>query len=253
MRALLAIARKEAWESRWKTLVISLILVATALSLPFVFEWLPRGIGDLPLSHHLWERIQARMADSRYYLWASWYGKNQLQTLAVAALIFGMGIIARERESGSLGYTLSRPVTRRGLLLVKLAVAAASLALMSFLGTLVLLVTWGLTTPGPIPWDILMGLPQSTLGVWVLLALTALFSTLSRDQVMALVGSGTVLVLMLVAGLIPRVRPYSLVHQMAATHTLETGQLDLFVMALLLALLTLLVLASVRVMERTDL
>lgn len=253
MRAVTAVAGKEAFEARWRALVLTAILVVTAISLPLVFEWLPRMVGDIPLPGSMLEDLESQLADPRLYLWASWYGKNYLQIMAVGALIWGMGLIARDREKGTLGYILSRSITRRGILGAKFGVAAAFLALISLVSTLILVVAWGIVMSEGIPWDILMGLPQAILSMWVVLAITSLFSAISRDQIMALVGSGAILILMVGANWFPQTRSISLITHMAAGHTLRTGELDLVVMASLLAALVILYLLTLRVLESTDL
>ena len=42
-------------------------------------------------------------------MWASWYGKNHLQVMTLAALIWGMGMIVLEGTAGTLGYILFVP------------------------------------------------------------------------------------------------------------------------------------------------
>lgn len=249
---LMALATKELLESRWRLLAATALMVATAVSLPLLFDWLKEIMTDLPLPARWTGAVEAQLANYRLYLWSNWWGKNHYQLMTIAALIWGMGIIARERASGTLSYLLSRPISRSGLLATKWLVGAGSLAAISLASTLALVVTAALVGD-EVPWYLLSGYPQATMGVLVVFSFTTLCSALVRDQVMALVVAGCALAAVSVVGWSPVLRPYSLFYQMAAPGTWLSGRLDPVALAAMAVATCALLVLSGQLVRRMDL
>ncbi len=256
MRQVQAMVAKELWEARWRLAVGTLVMVATAISLPLIFEWageMREMMEGLLLPGRWAEAMDAQLASYRLYLWANWWGKNYFQMMTILALVFGMGIIARERSSGALAYIMSRPISRGRVLAIRYAVGAASLAFISVISTLVLVVTSGLVRPEPAPWFLLQGLGQALLAVLVVFGLAVLFSALLQDQVMALVAAGVSAIAVSIPGWIPGYGQYSLFVQMSAPRILSTGLQDPWALAVLALVVAGLYTAALKIFENTDL
>jgi len=231
MKQIKALARKEFLESRVKLLVSLGVMVAIAVSLPILFDWVRDVFMEMDAPERWAETITTQMGDYRIYLWGNWWGKNHSQTMLVLAMIWGMGIIARERENGVLACLLSRPVTRGKLLAVKFAAGAISLSLTSLASTMILLATSWLSRGDGIPWFILRAWPQAALVIVAVFALTTLFSTLLRDRVMALLASLGTTVVVTALGFIAPLRHISPLYLMSAPRALMTGRQDLAALA----------------------
>lgn len=234
MKRIQALVKKELWESRIRLLVCVLIMTAIAVSLPMLFDWARNIFQEMESAEGWAGTVTAQMSDYRLYLWSNWWGKNHSQTMIVIALVWGMGIVARERENGVLSYLLTRPVARAELLAVKFAVGVLSLAMISLGSTLALIVASVLARSGETPWFILRAWPQAIMVTLAVFSLTMLFSTLIRDRIMALLASLGTTALFTGLGFLRPFRQINPLVLMSAPRALVTGRQDVTVLAALI-------------------
>jgi ABC-2 type transport system permease protein len=139
-------------------------------------------------------------------------------TTMVASIFISMRLVAEERQSGTLALLYSSPVKDSEIIFGKFLSALAFLSLMTlltlFMPVLVLVngkVSWGHVAAGYFG---LLLLGSASLGIG------ALGSALAKNQVLAAIGSGCLLVALLVSWLLTRVteRPLSEIFNALALH-----------------------------------
>jgi ABC-2 type transport system permease protein len=136
----------ESWRTHRLVLVCALY-VLLGVSAPVIIRYLPQiqtlfgpvneelGLGDLGLP----DAIDLVV-------------RNMVQFGSLAAVLLAMGAVAGERERGTLGVTLSKPVSRTAFLVAKLVSVAMVLALATALGIVAMYLystlLYGPTDPG---------------------------------------------------------------------------------------------------------
>lgn len=212
------VARREFVAAWVKGVVCLAIAAATAVILPPTFDWMANStVPALPAGMD--KVLAAQMNDYNLYLWANWYGKNLLQFILIFALIFGAPLLAGEAASGSMGFTLTRPLSRRQVLGGKFLAGAVWLSLIAVLSTLALLLVsaWA---GRPVSWALMLcGLPGTLAGTLLAYAVAVVFSALVDDIVKAGLYAAGVLALLAWPSLVPAapaLARYSFVSYMAA-------------------------------------
>lgn len=134
--------------------------------------------------------------------------KNMSQIGAIVAILVAMGAVSRERDKGTVAFTLSKPVPRGAFLLAKaMALVIVTWAALALAALAHWYYTWLLL--GPLPLGNCAAMAALTgLYLTALLAITFLGSTLTKSlAVSAAAGFGGYLLISLL-GAIPRLAPY---------------------------------------------
>ena len=201
MAGLGALLRKELLEE-WRTLrlpLVAIVFVLIGLSSPLLARFTPEILkavaGDqLPI-----QLPPPTAADAVAQL-----AKNLNQFGALIAILLAMGSVATEKERGTAALILSKPVSRAGFLVAKLAAIAVTLGVAVALAIAgAWFYTLVLFAPLPIGGTIAAGVLD-----WLLLlawaALTFLGSTLTRS---ALAAAALGIVALIVVGVLSAVPP----------------------------------------------
>jgi len=198
--------KKELLE-HWRTyrlLALGVVFLIFGILSPAAARYMPEIFAKLDVQGIIIQLPPPTVADSN-----AQFVKNMSQIAAIVLILIAMGSVARERDKGTAAFTLSKPVPRGAFLLAK------ALALLVITWTalgLAVLVDWAYTQLllGPLPvgdW-----VPMAALvGVYltVILAMTFLGSTLSKNLIVAgAFGFGGYLVVSLL-GAIPRLGAYT--------------------------------------------
>ncbi len=189
------IARKTWREIRGMTLayfvILEALLIVTLLYWPQLRSALERGAGGfmqaipIEFARRIIRGMAARDPDLafRAYVAAEQFFRSINVVGIAAAVLFGTGAIARERENRTLEFLLSRPIRRRAVLDRKLAVLLPALVVPIFASSLSIppiARALGHTLPlGPL----LLASWHGALFVSVFLLATVYCSTLFRTQV----------------------------------------------------------------------
>ncbi len=132
-------------ESRWRFTVGLILLTLSALSLVSAYRQvsavapvLPATIdSDSELGRRILE-IAALSREYRGYIWSQWFRQNLANTWTMfAAILGGIGILSQTSRDATL-FTLSLPVSRRRLIVVRAATGLAQLAVMALVPSLVI-------------------------------------------------------------------------------------------------------------------
>ena len=112
-----------------------------------------------------------------------------------AAVLFGTGLVARERECLTLEFLLARPISRSRVLFAKFAVAATAIVIPIFLVSWSA-IPWSLMIDEHLPfWELTLASIHSSIFVLAFLSFTMICSVLARNQVQAAFAVGLVVVI----------------------------------------------------------
>jgi ABC-2 type transport system permease protein len=184
-----------------KLLVVVLVFFVAGMISPLLAKYTPQLLASIPnLPPGLAGVIPKPTVDDA----VAQYIKNLSQFGVLLAILFTMGTVAQEKERGTLGMLLVKPVRRSTVMLAKWLAGVYSLVTGLVLSSLAcLFYTWVLFEPLPlVKYLALNALLAVFLVVYHTMALLA--STLARSQTMAAAGAFGALVAMLILDSIPR-------------------------------------------------
>jgi len=254
-----ALAWKELRENRWKYVVGTVILIAVALAVALLFDFVREmlegllggpGTGVLPPA--LDRIIQAQFSNYFIYAWSNWYGKNLYQIMAILAIVLGMGLVAAESTNRTLSFLLTRPVSRRRVLLVKLGVGVAALAVIVAVSSLTVVLASRLTGHYVPFGPFMLGAMGAWAGSTLIFTLAALMSILFSDQVKAGLAATVVAAIMSIPSWIPSLRWLSVFRRMQGFSAMMLGEPDWSGFAVMLTFSAGIALAAVYLFERRD-
>jgi len=208
-----AVLRKEWRETAWKHILALVLLSATGISLPFMFEWLQKI--PIEFGGALGEAYRRQMSDFGLYMWANWYGKNLYQLLTVYAVFVGMAQVAGEVGRNTAGFLFSKPLSRETIYRSKFAAGAAAMITVAMAAT-VLAYLACLLAGKALPPSFLAGMAVNAAGLLLMYSLALMFSTVFDDQLKAAGAACAALLVIALPGWIPGWGMYSLFRQMQA-------------------------------------
>ncbi|MHB9032014.1 MAG: ABC transporter permease [Anaerolineae bacterium] len=177
-----------------KLLVLAAVLLLFGLTSPFLAKFTPEILKMVPGAEQFSQLVPApTLADA-----VGQYVKNVSQFAVLLGLVLTMGMVAGEKDKGTAGLILTKPLPRPVFIMAKFTALALIFAISIALGALG---AWYYTRLlfgplAPLPFTAL----NLTLWVWTLVYVAAvlLFSTLSKSQALA---AGLGLVFLIVLGL----------------------------------------------------
>jgi ABC-2 type transport system permease protein len=206
MSGLVAALRKEALEQvrSYRFLVIAAVLVAFGLLSPLLAKVTPELFSLIPGGEQFVDLIPEPTVLDAF----TQYIKNISQFALLLAILVTMGAVAQEKEKGTAAMILVKPLPRWGFLLAKFLIISLVFAVSLVLAGLGAYYYTGLLFE-PTSLATWMAL-NSLLFVYTLVyvALTLLFSTLSRSQVLAGGLSIATLILLGLLGSLPTLGKY---------------------------------------------
>lgn len=167
------------------TAILELQLLLAVLLWPNLRHEAARSIADIMPADFL-RRMMIQISDPdagyRAYMATQMFFKGVNIVGLAAAVLFATGIVARERENGTLEFLLARPVSRSRILAEKFAVVVAAVLVPVFL------TSWSAV---PLSWlveeelslrNVTLGALHNALFCLVFLAWTCAFSVRARTQ-----------------------------------------------------------------------
>ncbi len=189
-------------ELRWMALTYLLIL--EAMLVPAILLW-PNLRGEMPaigrlvpfeFAQRMIEGISNRDESAAYlaYIAVQVFFKGVNVMGIAAAVLFGTGLIARERECQTLEFLLARPLSRSRVLAGKFCLAALAVVIPIFLVSWSAM-AWSASIDEQLPfWELTLASIQSSLFVLAILAFTVICSVLARNQLQAAFVVGVVVI-----------------------------------------------------------
>ena len=138
-----ALARKSWLETRARFVTGAVVVTAVCAFMTLLRPRIVRQWRRDLVEHPEWQNpvwFDDVLNDYTFYLWHYLYQDMLQKAVIVFAVLLGVGGLLRELAHGTAGFTLSLPVARRTLLLVRAAVAALEVALLGVLAVLVIAV-----------------------------------------------------------------------------------------------------------------
>ena len=247
--------RKELREARWKLLLGLAILTATAVFIPFSFNFLKDLLSALPQEQL--KRYGGMMAvnlfnDFNLYIWSQWNAKNLTQIGAIMTVLVGMNLIAGETSGQTAGFLLARPVSRRSVFLTKALAGMLIIVSMVWFATIAMVIAVYFTPYTIDAARLFLTTVLTTLGLLVLFSVTMLLSTIIDEPVKA--GGVTVLfiILMVFSGWIRPLRFLNLFNHMYGARYFIGGTFPVISAAVMVVLLILLLAAGVKLFEKKE-
>lgn len=192
--------KKELREALWKLVLGTVILTALALFIPLSYNFIIDLFSLLPyeqLEKYLGTIPTDLFNDFSLYLWSQWNAKNLPQLGAIMAILVGMSLLAGEANNKTMSFLLTRPVSRRSVFLSKVLTGILMMFIMVWTATLLMIFTAGFTPNAVDTGKLLTCTFITSIGLFVILSLSILFSTIFGEPVKA--GGATVLILVILA------------------------------------------------------
>lgn len=132
-------------ETRWRFLIGLVLLLCSAAATVFVYPQVMKLMPLLPaidLGGELGQRIKESAEltrDYRGYVWSQWFQKNLPHLWTLFAVMLGTGGLLSQASGGAALFTLSLPVSRNRLLIVRGAAGLGELLLLAVIPSLLIL------------------------------------------------------------------------------------------------------------------
>ena len=222
---------KELNQMRWIMVIGLLFGVSLAVIVTVTFSYLadivaeiPSELLDLLAQYEITREMLFIFKDYSVYLWSQWHAKNLYQAGALLGIIMAASQFAGEVSRRTMGFYLTRPISRRQGYLGKVAAGTLLLLIFSLAG---LAATWiasvviGLSAD----WPKLISALLLTL-IWInsYYLLGCAVSVLNREPVTAGVITGLAGVLLSLPGLYAPIRHLSIFYQMRALDYFLLGE-----------------------------
>ena len=215
--------RKELLQMRW-ILVVGLIFgLAMAVIIVVTFHYMEQVVAEIPpdlmellARHEVTRELLFIFGDYSDYVWSQWNAKNLYQAGALLSIIMAASQFSGEVSRRTIGFYLSRPVTRREGFIAKVA-AGMIMLLLIFGGTMILIWAVSAIIGLSAEWGRLWGAFLISL-VWLsaYYLVGCIVSILNREPVAAGVITGVAGIVLSLPGLSIVTREFSLFYQMRA-------------------------------------
>lgn len=214
---------KELLQMRWILIIGLLFGLALAVIVVFTFHYLEQVMEEIPAEvieilaqFEVGRELLFIFGDYSSYVWSQWHAKNLYQAGALLVIIMAASQFAGEVSRRTMGFYLSRPVTRSEGFLAK-AAAGELIILAVFVGGTVLI--WGASAIMGLAADwgrIFIALLISLVWLEAYYLLGCIISTLNREPITAGVIIGLAGIALSLPGLFAWTRQFSIFYQMRA-------------------------------------
>jgi ABC-type transport system involved in multi-copper enzyme maturation permease subunit len=251
--------KKEIRHLRAIIITESVLYAAIAITIVATFHFIGEVIGKLPeeffeilAKFNIARDIMALFEDYSIYIWSQWNGKNLFQIAAVFVVIMAAVQFAGEVGKKTIGFYLSRPITRIQGYMAKITTGVLINFLVAFTGTLILVLA-SLIAGYQANWVKIAGAFILTV-IWTTFyyLFACIISIRSSEIIAAGLLSALAGIILSVPGLFAASRQFSLFYQIRATYYFTTG--DAFLQSLVagLVLCCFAVLAGRKIFDKRD-
>lgn len=215
--------RKELHQLRWFILTGLLLNICTAVITVVTFHYFERLVKDLPqellemlVKYDLARELMSIFGDFSLYIWSQWYAKNLFQLAALFAIIFAASQFAGEISKRTMGFYLTRPITRQQGYLAKITAGLLTLTFIFGTGTVAFWLVSLLMGYTALWGKFFAALTISLVWIAVYYQLACIISVFNKEPIMASVLAGIAGVLLSLPGLFAASRQFSIFYQMRA-------------------------------------
>lgn len=252
----ITLVKKEMRESLWKLILGLALLIVTAVSIPLMYEMIRELFSTLNSGElgFLGNFLPTELLDNySVYVWSQWNGKNLLNIGTLLAVLLGMGMIAGEVNNQTISFLLSRPVSRKSVIISKIVSGALSLGIIVGGSTAVMLILASVSAPGPLDAGRLIVATLITyLGLLLIFILTVFFSVIFEDPVKVAGVTIVALLAMYVLGWFSATRDFAFFPHISAASYFLGGQFPTWSVLVMVVTAILFIAASIHVMEKKE-
>lgn len=208
----LVLIKKEIYENKWVFIIGLLLLLATALSTPFLYNMLKNALSatqNIDLPGFAKDQLSL-ITNFESYVWYSWFGKAYIQTGSILAILLGMGIVAGEVSKDTITFILTKPFSRNQVFISKYITGAILLFFLVLVPSIALYIAILINGQEFLFARIFLGIINSFGGLLVIYSIAALFSTLINESIKAGLITGVIAVLLSIPGFFSDFSKYSI-------------------------------------------
>ncbi len=225
------IIRKELHQLRWLIIVGLLIGIGLAVIMGSTFYYLDQIIEEIPSEllevlsqYEVTRELLFIFGDYSSYVWSQWNAKNLYQFGALFVIFIASFQFAGEVSRHSIGYYLTRPISRKEGYLAKIASGLIMLVII-FSGSTIFIWAASSMMGQTADWGRLFAAMLISL-IWLIsyYLLAAIISTLNREPVTAGIMIALAGIILSLPGLFALSRQYSIFYQMRAADYFIYGQ-----------------------------
>jgi len=215
--------RKELLQMRWILIVGLIFGLALAVIIVVTFHYMEQVVAEIPpdlmellARYEVTRELLFIFGDYSDYVWSQWNAKNLYQAGALLSIIMAASQFAGEVSRRTIGFYLSRPVTRREGFAAKVA-AGMIMLLLVFGGAMILIWIVSAIIGLSAEWGRLWGAFIISL-VWLsaYYLVGCIISILNKEPIAAGVITGVAAIFLSLPGLFTATRDFSLFYQMRA-------------------------------------
>ncbi len=204
------LVRKELYQMRWIMIIGLLFCTGLAVILAITFNYLEQIVEEIPVeimelftNYEVARELLAIFGNYSLYVWSQWNAKNLYQVGALFAIIIAAIQFAGEVSRRTIGFYLTRPISRWQGFLAK-AAAGSLILLIIFGGGTIIIWAASIIIGQSADWGRLFAALVVSL-VWlnVYYLVGCIISTLSREPITAGVIIGLVGIGLSLPGLLP--------------------------------------------------
>ncbi|MFZ7133248.1 MAG: ABC transporter permease [Eubacteriales bacterium] len=205
MKSIITFTMKEIVESvkTFKFIIIGFVFVFFGVSSPIMAKYLPQIIGtfDANLAGVIPEP-QIMDAYAQFF-------KNIGQIAFIIMIIIFSGIVAQEKNKGTLVMILSKKINRSIIIISKFAASAIIFSMCYLLAGIICWIYGSYLFPGEELHHIILAMGSMWLFGMLTVSISIFFSTLLKNSSMAAMGSFVTWILITLIGSIPKISAYA--------------------------------------------
>lgn len=247
------IIKKETKENLWKLIIGTIFLLVTALIAIFSHDFILDFLSDVSLDGY--ERFIPDiniLYNDTLYIWSQWNAKNLYQIGAILAIIFGMSQIAGEVNSNSIGFLLTKPLSRRKIYFSKALAGIINLSIAIIIPTISLLLLANYIFDNLAISSLIVVNILTLLGLILIYSLSLFCSTIIDDPIKAGIITAIIVIAFSIPGWFQVTKRLSLSTYIKGEQYILNNQFP-YIAALIIMILTLMLLnLGARIFEKKD-
>lgn len=205
MSNLVTFIKKEIIESlkTFKFLIIAFVFIFFGLASPLMAKYMPQIIGTFD------SNLAGVIPEPRIIDAYGQFFKNISQIAFIVMIIIFSGIVAQEKNKGTLVMILSKNIKRSTVILSKFIASSGLYTISYFVAVILCWIYSSLLFPGEKSSNMILSMGSMWLFGLLMISISILFSTLLKNSSMAAMGSFIAWIAITLIGSIPQIREYS--------------------------------------------